>query len=81
MSNRKPNQATRVQLYIERFGSITSLDAFKDLGITRLSARIWELRHDKGLTITATPEKTQNRFGDTITYYRYQIVGDKHETA
>ena len=81
MSNRKPNQATRVQLYIERFGSITSLDAFKDLGITRLSARIWELRHDKGLMIKRTPEKAKNRFGENVTYYRYQIVGNKHETA
>lgn len=76
MGNRKPNQATKVQRYIERFGSITTLDAFKDLGITRLSARIWELRHDRGLKIKSTPEKAKNRFGDDVTYYRYQIIED-----
>lgn len=77
MGNRKPNQATKVQKYIERFGSITTLDAFVDLGITRLSARIWELRHDRGLEIRSTPEKAKNRYGENVTYYRYSIVGDK----
>lgn len=73
MGNRKPNQAARVKEYLEKFGSITAWDAFRDLGITRLSARIWELRHDHGLNITRTIEKAKNRYGENVTFYRYRI--------
>ena len=31
-------QADRVLEYIQKFGSITTLQAFRDLGVTRLSA-------------------------------------------
>ena len=32
--------------YIREFGSITPLDAFRDLGITRLSAIVFRLREE-----------------------------------
>ena len=38
------SQKERVYEYIEEFGSINTLEAFKDLGVTRLSAVIFELR-------------------------------------
>ena len=34
----KRTQADRVLEYIQKFGSITTLQAFRDLGVTRLSA-------------------------------------------
>ena len=40
----------RVFRYITDFGPITTLEAYTELGETRLSARIWELRH-KGIHI------------------------------
>lgn len=36
-------QCEKVLAYIERHGSITSWQAFEDLGITRLSGRIHDL--------------------------------------
>lgn len=36
----KTNQKQRIINYIREFGSITSLEAYKDLGITQLGARI-----------------------------------------
>lgn len=56
--------------YIDRFGSITSFDAFTDLGITRLSSVIHDLRGD-GIAITSTTEETKNRYGKMVRYARY----------
>lgn len=39
-------QEQQVYEYIKEKGSITTLDAFKDLGITRLSAYIYNLKED-----------------------------------
>ena len=46
----------RVFDYMSDFGSITTLQAFTDLGESRLSARIFELR-EKGFTFPARPSK------------------------
>jgi hypothetical protein len=40
------SQKKMVLDYIREFGSITPLDAFKDLGVTRLAAVIFELKED-----------------------------------
>ena len=37
-------QEDKVLQYMQDFGSITTWDAFTDLGITRLSAKIFNLR-------------------------------------
>ena len=36
-------QQEQIRQYIETFGSITSFEAFTDLGITKLSTRISEM--------------------------------------
>jgi len=41
----KPGQVDRVFNYLLEFGSITPVEALRDLGLMRLGARIWELRH------------------------------------
>ena len=64
----------RVLEYIRDFGSITSLDAFRDLGVTRLSASIWLLRHQDGLNILSKNETSKNRYGDKVTYARYYLA-------
>ena len=42
----KSNQKQRILDYIRQFGSITSKDAYVDLGITQLGARIDGLERD-----------------------------------
>ncbi|HIQ90735.1 MAG TPA: helix-turn-helix domain-containing protein [Candidatus Coprosoma intestinipullorum] len=71
----KKTQAERVLEYIKRFGSITTLEAFRDLGVTRLSARIFELRN-KGLNIDSTSVTSKNRYGETCTYAKYFLKGE-----
>ena len=70
----KTTHKDRVLEYIRDFGSITSLDAFRDLGITRLSASIWLLRHQDGLNILSKNETSKNRYGDKVTYARYYLA-------
>lgn len=39
------DQTMQVLEHLEKHGSITQLEALNEYGISRLSARIWELRH------------------------------------
>lgn len=68
----KKTQAERVLEYIKRFGSITTLEAFRDLGVTRLSARIFELRA-RGFDIDSTNVTNKNRYGENCTYAKYYL--------
>ena len=68
----KRTQADRVLAYIQTFGSITSLEAFRDLGVTRLSARIYELRA-RNINIDSTSVTSKNRYGENCTYAKYFI--------
>lgn len=67
-------QCEKVIKYINRFGSITTLDAFKDLGITRLAARIHDLT-DEGYEFDRKTESGKNRFGEKVYYTRYFLRG------
>lgn len=69
------NQCTRVLEYMQEFGSITTLDAFRDLGVARLSARIWDLKHE-GYDIEKDFETAKNRWGQNVSYARYTLKGD-----
>ena len=68
----KRTQADRVLEYIQKFGSITTLQAFRDLGVTRLSARIFELKA-RGLEIDSTSVTNKNRYGENCTYAKYYL--------
>ena len=59
-------QKERIINYIRQFGSITSLEAYKDLGITQLGARIDGLKKE-GYTFKTEWESGKNRYGDKIT--------------
>lgn len=66
-------QTERVEQYMRDFGSITQLEAMKDLGVMRLSARIWDLKNRNGVRIKAKQEKAFNRYGDAVFFVRYSI--------
>lgn len=61
----------RVLNYILEFGSITTRDAFIDLGCTRLSEYIRQLRID--YDIQDKTETGINRYGEKTYYKRYYI--------
>ena len=72
-------QKERVLKYIEDFGSISSLEAFTELGNTRLSASIWLLRHEDELEIDSINETKLNRYGEKTTYARYYLKKSQFE--
>lgn len=65
-------QVERIRDYMEQFGSITTLEAFRDLGVTRLASRICDLKKS-GFDINRTFETRKNRYGEPVSYARYSI--------
>lgn len=72
----KQTQENKVLEYIQKFGSITKLDAFKDLGITRLSAKIYNLKKE-GHDIVGETIKVTNRFGEEGHVKKYMFAAEK----
>lgn len=64
----------RVLKYIQDYGSITSLDAIREFGNTRLSASIWLLRHVDNINILSINETSKNRYGEKVSYARYYLA-------
>ena len=65
----------RVLNYIREFGSITTWEAFRDLGCTRLSEYIRQLRLEYNIVdewIT-----TKNRYGEKVQYKKYWLEEKK----
>lgn len=62
----------RVLKYMQDFGSITTLDAIRDLGDTRLSDKIYRLKKS-GYLIKTETEKGKNRYGEKTHYTRYSL--------
>lgn len=66
-------QTEKVLDYIREFGSITALDAMRDLGVMRLAARIAELRA-ADYNIQTDMVDVKNRWGETVKIARYTEV-------
>lgn len=61
--------------YLNRYGAITPLEAFMDLGVTKLATRISELKK-RGYTFDQKLIHTTNRFGRTVQYMCYRLRKD-----
>lgn len=68
----KPNQNERILKYIHDFGSITQLEAIRDLGVMRLASRISDMKK-LGYPITSKTEVVINRYGETSRIKRYSL--------
>lgn len=72
------SQKKMVLDYISEFGSITPVDAFRDLGITRLAAVVCKLRRE-GHDIHKEREHALNRYGQNVRYARYSFGKDERK--
>lgn len=68
----KPTQNDRIMDYMNRFGSITQLEALQDLGVMRLASRISDLR-SLGYPIISETEVVKNRYGEKCHVKRYRL--------
>lgn len=62
----------RIIEYLKTHNGITSIDAIKELGNTRLSAAIFNLK-ERGYNISSVWETTKNRYGENVKFKRYFI--------
>jgi hypothetical protein len=68
-------QQQRVLDYMRGGNSITSLDAFRELGITRLAAVIYNLKTD-GHLIGSRRKTVQNRWNEKCSVSEYFYAGE-----
>ena len=73
MVEHKPTQNEKILQYIDDFGSITQLEALRDLGVMRLASRISDLKR-LGYPITSTIETVNNRYGEKCRIKRYSLA-------
>lgn len=74
----KPTQNNRILDYIAVFGSITQLEALRDLGVMRLASRISDLRR-LGYPIESCKETVKNRYGEECRIKRYYITKENQD--
>ncbi len=66
------NQKQKVLKYINDYGSITSWEAYSDLGIMQLGARIDGLQKD-GYSFKKEWEQKLNRYGEPVRFIKYSL--------
>ena len=73
-------QIEMIKNHLRTVGEITSMDAFREYGCTRLAAVIFKIKK-QGWNILSVDETGKNRFGNSVTYTRYVLVvdGEKNE--
>lgn len=66
------NQKELILKYIKDFGSITSYQAYIDLGITQLATRIKELK-EQGYSFSYEWISKKNRYGKSVAFKKYKL--------
>lgn len=66
-------QKERVRVYIERYGSISPLEAFQDLGVTKLATVISNMRYNDHIIVYQKYTEAKNRYGESCWYMRYWL--------
>ena len=69
---KKLTQADRILRHLERYGAITTWLAIRDYGITRLSAKIYELKA-RGYEIKWEWQFSKNRYREPVHYKKYYL--------
>jgi hypothetical protein len=70
-------QREEILMYIEEHGSITPMQAYSDLGITKLATRISEMRKD-GMKFKIETVTKRNKYNTrTVRFAKYSFEEDK----
>ena len=71
----KRTQCDKVLEYMRRYGSITQLEALRDIGCMRLASRINDLRA-QGIAIGARMKTGKKRDGGKTTFAEYYLIDE-----
>ena len=66
-------QNERILDYIQKNGSITPMEAWTHLGITKLATRVSEMTK-MGISFNKQMVSGKNRYGQPVSYMRYSLV-------
>ena len=69
----KLTQCQRIIDYMIQFGSISTLEAFNDLGVARLASRIHDLKA-QGYNIVSETKTSKNRYGESVSFKEYRLA-------
>ncbi len=68
----KLTQSDRVLRHLKDYGKITTWQAIEDYGVTRLSARVFDLRK-LGYKISGEIKSGLNRYGEKVSWKEYRL--------
>lgn len=69
----KASQCDKIVDYMKKYGSITQLQAYVDIGCVRLPSRIYDLKR-KGYAIRREMIKVKNREDEYVPIARYSLA-------
>jgi hypothetical protein len=67
------SQSEKIKAYLKAHGSITPMEAFSELNITKLATRMSEMISE-GYKVDKVMEQRVNSDGDVVRYMRYYNV-------
>ena len=74
---RAPTQKELILKYLHEYGTITPMEAFSHLGITKLATRVSEMRRYDGVKFHIEPVTKDGKYGRKITYAKYSLLEEK----
>lgn len=74
---KKTTQKDDILQELKTYNCITTWTAFQEYGITRLSAIIYNLRHE-GYPIVSIPKKFKSRHGRYSRYVEYRLIDEDY---
>lgn len=78
-NGKRPTQYDIVLAHLKRYGHLTSMGAFREYGITRLSAVIFNIRKDGHIIESKIKTSTSRRFGWKNHYADYIYKYEERE--
>lgn len=70
----KMNKTKAVMLHLQQYGNITSWEAIKEYGATRLSAIIYNLRYKYNMNIINQDIEFIDRYGTKSSFVKYIYI-------
>lgn len=75
---KRKNKTSEVLSHLKFYKKINTMEAIKKYGATRLSAIIYNLRHNYGLNIVSKEVEFVDRYGTRATYVDYILLEEEN---
>lgn len=75
---KKKNKTSEVLEHLKKYKTITSIEAIEKFGATRLSAIIYNLRNNYGLSIATYDVPFTDRYGTKTSCAKYVLMEDEN---